>query len=108
MKKTLLFVTVAALMTSGCSKTWSGIKQDTHEIMVDTKEVIHSATAPETHVTASGRMVNPENNPSVQVVDRVDPNTMRQTVHFSDQPTVPNVNNQNVQTVQYAPVTTVQ
>jgi uncharacterized protein YcfL len=46
MKKTLLFLTFAALMTSGCSKTWSGIKQDTHELFVDTKEVIHEATAP--------------------------------------------------------------
>ena len=69
MKKTLLFVTVAALMTTGCSKTWSGIKQDSHEILVDTKEVIHNATEPETYVNASGRLVNPINNPSVQVVD---------------------------------------
>ena len=86
MKKTLLLVTVAALMTSGCSKTWSGFKQDSREFATDTKQVIHNATAPETHVTASGTMVNPVNNPSVQV-DTVDTTT--------------------VQTVQYVPVSNV-
>ena len=53
MKKTLLFLTFVALMTSGCSKTWSGIKQDTHELFIDTKEVIHEATAPTVEVPAS-------------------------------------------------------
>ena len=52
MKKTLLFLTVAALMTSGCSKTWSGIKQDSTELFVDTKEVIHEATAPSVQTQA--------------------------------------------------------
>ena len=47
MKKTLFFLTLIALMTAGCSKTWSGIKQDTHEVIDDTREVIHEATAPE-------------------------------------------------------------
>lgn len=87
MKKTLLFVALAAFMASGCSKTWSGFKQDSREFATDTKQVIHNATAPETHVTASGTMVNPVNNPSVQVVDSVDPTT--------------------VQTIQYVPVANV-
>ena len=52
MKKTLLFLTVATLMTSGCSKTWSGIKQDSNELFVDTKEVIHEATAPSVETQA--------------------------------------------------------
>lgn len=46
MKKTLLFLAIATLMTAGCSRTWSGIKQDTSEVVLDTKEVIHEATAP--------------------------------------------------------------
>ncbi len=45
MKKTLLFLAIVALMTTGCSRTWSGIKQDTSEVILDTKEVIHEATA---------------------------------------------------------------
>ena len=52
MKKTLLFLTVAALMTSGCSKTWSGIKQDSNELFTDTKEAIHEATAPSVETQA--------------------------------------------------------
>ena len=46
MKKTLLFLTLTLLMTSGCSKTWSGIKQDSTEVYQDTKGAIHTATAP--------------------------------------------------------------
>lgn len=46
MKKLLLFLTVVALLSTGCSRTWSGIKQDTSEVILDTKEVIHEATAP--------------------------------------------------------------
>ncbi|HFQ61075.1 MAG TPA: entericidin EcnAB [Epsilonproteobacteria bacterium] len=45
MKKTLLFLAITALMTAGCSRTWSGVKQDTSEVFQDTKEVIHEATA---------------------------------------------------------------
>jgi len=59
MKKTLLFLTITALMTAGCSKTWSGIKQDTHEVVVDTKEVIHEATAPEMLANESTSDVTP-------------------------------------------------
>jgi len=47
MKKTLLFLTLTTLMTTGCSKTWSGIKQDTHEVVENTREAIHEATAPD-------------------------------------------------------------
>lgn len=47
MKKTILFLTVSILAMTGCSKTWSGIKQDTHEVIDDTREVIHEATAPD-------------------------------------------------------------
>jgi len=50
MKKTLLFLTLTALVTVGCSKTWSGIKQDTHEVFENTRETIHEATAPEDRV----------------------------------------------------------
>ncbi|HHD79287.1 MAG TPA: entericidin EcnAB, partial [Epsilonproteobacteria bacterium] len=32
MKKILLFLSMFALMTAGCSRTWSGIKQDTSEV----------------------------------------------------------------------------
>ena len=46
MKKALLFLGIVALMTAGCSRTWSGIKQDTGEVIDDTREVIHEATAP--------------------------------------------------------------
>lgn len=46
MKKVLLFIAIVTLMTTGCSRTWSGIKQDTSEVILDTKEVIHEATAP--------------------------------------------------------------
>ena len=99
MKKTLLFVTVAALMTSGCSKTWSGIKQDSHEIMVNTKEVIHNATAPDEYVTASGQRVNVVSSSSVQIVDRVDPSTV-QTAQYTP--------NNNVQTITPASANNVQ
>jgi len=50
MKKTLLLLTLAALMTAGCSKTWSGVKQDTHEAYENTKETIHEVTAPDEKV----------------------------------------------------------
>ena len=46
MKKILLFLTLTLFMTSGCSKTWSGIKQDSREVYQDTKGAIHTATAP--------------------------------------------------------------
>ncbi|HIQ26923.1 MAG TPA: entericidin EcnAB [Sulfurovum sp.] len=45
MKKVLLFLAITLLMTTGCSRTWSGVKQDTNEVYQDTKEVIHEATA---------------------------------------------------------------
>ena len=48
MVKVLLFAIFAIMIVSGCSKTWSGIKQDTSEIFNDSKEAIHEATAPDT------------------------------------------------------------
>lgn len=33
------------IMTAGCSKTWSGAKQDSSKVYKDTKKVIHEATA---------------------------------------------------------------
>ena len=45
MKSRLLFLAVIMLISTGCSKTWSGVKQDTNEVYEDTKEVIHEATA---------------------------------------------------------------
>jgi len=46
MKKILFFLAAVTFVTSGCTRTWSGIKQDTHEVFSDTKEIIHGATAP--------------------------------------------------------------
>ena len=45
MKKILILLAVTTLMMTGCSKTWSGVKQDSNEVYQDTKEVIHEATA---------------------------------------------------------------
>jgi len=45
MKKVLILLAFVSLMTAGCSKTWSGIKQDSSEVYQDTKGVIHEATA---------------------------------------------------------------
>ncbi len=45
MKKTVFLLSITVMLTSGCSKTWSGIKQDTNEAYKGTKEVIHEATA---------------------------------------------------------------
>jgi len=47
MKKNILFLTLTLLITTGCSKTWSGVQQDTRDVLDNTKEVIHEATAPE-------------------------------------------------------------
>lgn len=44
--KNIILCSILALGISGCSKTWSGIKQDSSELFTDTKEVIHNATAP--------------------------------------------------------------
>ncbi|MEA1879675.1 MAG: hypothetical protein U9N11_03410 [Campylobacterota bacterium] len=47
MNKTLLFLAAVSLVgTTGCSKTWSGVKQDSALMWKDTKEVVHDATAP--------------------------------------------------------------
>ena len=45
MKKLLMLLGLATLIFSGCSKTWSGIKQDSSEVYQDTKGAIHEATA---------------------------------------------------------------
>ncbi|CAA6821710.1 MAG: Unknown protein [uncultured Sulfurovum sp.] len=48
MNKTLLFLAAVTLVaTTGCSKTWSGVKQDSSSLWKDTKEVVHDATAPQ-------------------------------------------------------------
>ena len=65
MKKTLLFLTVTALVSSGCSKTWSGVKQDSSELFIDTKEVIHEATAPSAK-DSSTRIVVPNSVATVE------------------------------------------
>ena len=54
MKKITLWVALVVLSMTGCSKTWSGMKQDTHEVVKGTKDVIHEATAP-TNVPNSGQ-----------------------------------------------------
>jgi len=50
MKKNILLLTLILLVTTSCSKTWSGVKQDTREAVENTKEAIHEATAPETMI----------------------------------------------------------
>lgn len=47
MKKNILIATFALFMTTSCSKTWSGITQDTRDMFENTKEVIHEVTAPD-------------------------------------------------------------
>jgi len=85
MKKTLLFLTFSVLMTSGCSKTWSGIKQDTTELFVDTKEVIHEATAP-SHPTVAPIV---HNNVAPVQESTITPIGQASTVQvFEDTPTV--------------------
>ena len=45
-KLTIVFLLFGMmLMTAGCSKTWSGVKQDSSKVYKDTKHVIHEATA---------------------------------------------------------------
>ena len=106
MKKTLLFLTVATLMTSGCSKTWSGIKQDSNELFVDTKEAIHEATAPsvqtqapivhnqvsntwdEQSSSAANRVVKPAETMASSTTSTVTPMTDASKVQvFEDTPT---------------------
>ena len=58
MKKITLLLTLAILSMTGCSKTWSGIKQDTHEIIVNTRDAIHEATSPVQTPTATEEAAN--------------------------------------------------
>jgi predicted small secreted protein len=47
MKKTTIlavFVTIGMMM-SGCSKTWSGVKQDSSNAWNASKKAVHDATA---------------------------------------------------------------
>jgi len=46
MKTTTLLLALTILSMTGCSKTWSGIKQDTNEVVDSTRNAIHEATAP--------------------------------------------------------------
>ena len=75
MKKTLLFLAIAALMTAGCSRTWSGIKQDTNEVILDTKEVIHEATAPDTASTSQSLAPLPTVTTPVEETEVITPVT---------------------------------
>ena len=47
MKKTGILTAIVALgmMMSGCSKTWSGVKQDSSEAWNASKKAVHEATA---------------------------------------------------------------
>jgi len=45
MLKYLVFFFVFVGLLSGCSKTWSGVKQDTGKVWKDGKKVVHDATA---------------------------------------------------------------
>jgi predicted small secreted protein len=70
--KKILLISLAlgyVFMTAGCSRTWSGIKQDTSEFILGTQEVIHEATAP---VTMQSTQVN---------------NTVPNTVNVTQNPT---------------------
>lgn len=44
MKKYITFIAIT-LFFSGCTKTWSGVKQDSNKVWKDTKKVVHNATA---------------------------------------------------------------
>ena len=43
----LILITSMALGVSGCTKTWSGLKQDSSSLWEDTREAIHEATSTE-------------------------------------------------------------
>jgi len=45
MKHILFSLAVIAVLFSGCSKTWSGVKQDSSKAWKGTKKVVHDATA---------------------------------------------------------------
>ena len=47
MKKISILVVLMTLsmIVSGCSKTWSGVKQDTGEAWDTSKKAVHEATA---------------------------------------------------------------
>jgi len=48
MRKNLLFLFVTLFVginITGCSKTWSGVKQDSNTAWKGTKKVVHDATA---------------------------------------------------------------
>ena len=73
MKKIALFSVMFVLLTTGCSKTWSGLKQDSSELLLGTKEVIHEATSPTTIQ---------DNTPVVQTATPAVPqNTTKQQLH---------------------------
>lgn len=44
---TTLLLALTIFSMTGCSKTWSGMKQDTNEVIDSTRDAIHEATAPE-------------------------------------------------------------
>jgi predicted small secreted protein len=41
----LLSSIVLTMMLSSCSKTWSGVKQDSSKAWKESKKVVHNATA---------------------------------------------------------------
>jgi len=43
--KYMLFSLILVGLMSGCTKTWSGVKQDTSKVWKDGKKVVHDATA---------------------------------------------------------------
>ena len=75
MKKTTLLLAVTIMSMTGCSKTWSGIKQDTSEAFENTKSVIHEATSPAQVPVAS----NPYGNDSVTQTPTTQSSNMIQT-----------------------------
>ena len=46
MKKiiTLSTIVILGLISSGCSSTWSGVKEDSNEAWNSTKKAVHKAT----------------------------------------------------------------
>ncbi|NOR55821.1 MAG: entericidin EcnAB [Sulfurovum sp.] len=44
MNKILLLAALTMFMTSGCSKTWSGVKHDSKKAWNSSKKAVHNAT----------------------------------------------------------------
>lgn len=84
MKKTILFLTLVLLTTNGCTKTWSGIKQDTRNAVENTKGVIHEATAPDSIIPDV-----PQADPKIKPLPNINPVDTLETVQNTETLKVP-------------------